>query len=129
MTAAAGPGDVERFRAVIARRLGLQFDDSKLGFLAEVLQRRLDGGRGASGVYLSALESGRPVGEIAALARELTINETYFFRNNDQFRALAGIVLPQRMRADRTPRVLHVLSAGCASGEEAYTIAIVARES
>jgi chemotaxis protein methyltransferase CheR len=129
MMATPDPGEVERFRAVIARRLGLNFDDAKLGFLGEVLQRRLDARKCAGGTYLAGLESGHLSGEVPALGRELTINETYFFRNKEQFRALAGIALPERMRVERTPRVLRILSAGCASGEEAYTIAIVGRES
>jgi chemotaxis protein methyltransferase CheR len=120
--------DLERFRSAIVRRTGLQFDDAKLGFLGEVLQRRLDSLGRSTDVYLRDLEGPRPAGEITALAQELTVGETYFFRNNEQFRALAEVVLPERMRVDRVPRVLRLLSAGCASGEEAYTIAIVVRE-
>jgi chemotaxis protein methyltransferase CheR len=120
--------DLERFRAAIVRRTGLQFDDAKLGFLGEVLQRRLDSLGRSTDVYLRDLEGPRPAGEITALAQELTVGETYFFRNNEQFRALAEVVLPERMRVDRVPRVLRLLSAGCASGEEAYSIAVVVRE-
>ena len=126
MNALTGVADVERFRAALARRLGLQFDDGKLGFLGEVLQRRL--GRRSASDYLSGLEDHPSTDEIGALARELTVGETYFFRNNEQFRALAEVVLPERMRLEPQPRVLRLLSAGCASGEEAYSIAIVARE-
>ena len=127
MSAPVSAGEVERFRSAVARRLGLQFDDGKLGFLAEVLRRRLE--RGVAADYLAGLEDNPSSEEISALARELTVGETYFFRNNEQFRALAEVVLPERMRADRQPRVLRLLSAGCASGEEAYSLAIVARES
>ena len=126
MSDLAGAADVERFRAAVARRLGLQFDDGKLSFLGEVLQRRL--GRRCAYDYLSGLEEAPSSDEIGALARELTVGETYFFRNNEQFRALAEVALPDLMRDDRRPRVLRLLSAGCASGEEAYSIAIVARE-
>ncbi|HEY1797500.1 MAG TPA: protein-glutamate O-methyltransferase CheR [Stellaceae bacterium] len=66
--------------------------------------------------------------ECAALARELTVGETYFFRNIEQFRALAEVALPDRMRANQSTRRLRLLSAGCASGEEAYSLAIVLRE-
>jgi chemotaxis protein methyltransferase CheR len=120
--------DLERFRAAIVRRIGLQFDDSKLGFLGEVLQRRLDTLARSGDAYLRGLEDQSATSEIAALAPELTVGETYFFRNNEQFRALAEIVLPERMRVHRAPRILRLLSAGCASGEEAYSIAIVVRE-
>jgi chemotaxis protein methyltransferase CheR len=120
--------DLERFRAAIVDRIGLQFDDAKLGFLGEVLQRRLDKLGHSSEAYVWGLQRGTANGEIAALARELTVGETYFFRNIEQFHALAEVALPERMGAECTPRSLRLLSAGCASGEEAYSMAIVARQ-
>ena len=54
--------------------------------------------------------------ELRLLAEELTVNETFFFRNADNFRALAGQVLPERARARIHERRLRILSAGCASG-------------
>ncbi|MGB8843243.1 MAG: CheR family methyltransferase [Aliidongia sp.] len=128
MTGPATCHDLERFRAVLVGRIGLHFDDARLGFLGEVLQRRLDHLGRPSNAYLNDLERCPPAGEIGALARELTVCETYFFRNREQFQALAEIALPERMRARQRPGELRLLSAGCASGEEAYSIAIVARE-
>jgi chemotaxis protein methyltransferase CheR len=121
-------GELERFRSAIVQRIGLQFDDNKLDFLREVLQRRLDRLSCSSTSYLCRLEDDFSRGEDTALARELTVGETYFFRHNDQFRALAETVLPERMRARGTTRSLRMLSAGCASGEEPYSLAIVAHE-
>ena len=122
--------DVDRFRGIVASRLGLHFDDSGLGQLAEVLGRRVKALGQECGVYLAHMESRlAPRGELGALASELTVGETYFFRNPDHFRALAEIAVPARMRAQHGTRRLQVLSAGCASGEEAYTLAIVLRES
>jgi chemotaxis protein methyltransferase CheR len=120
--------DLERFRGAIIQQMGLQFDDAKLGFLGEVLQRRLDKLGRSGNVYLRGLEQQPSRGEITALAEELTVGETYFFRNNEQFRALAEVALPERMGVGRASRVLRLLSAGCASGEEAYSMAIVVRE-
>src|SRR3981081_829584 len=128
MTCQAIRPDVERFRSAIIRRIGLQFDDARFGFLGEVLQRRLDKLGRSSNDYLLALEAQPANGEIHALARELTVGETYFFRNDEQFRALADVVLPERMRVHQAPKVLRLLSAGCASGEEASSMAIVVRE-
>ena len=128
MNCVAPPNQTQRFKAVIGRKIGLRFDDAKLSFLGEVLQRRLkDRGRDGDS-YLSELEYGPPADELAALARELTIGETYFFRNNEQFRALAEVVLPDRMRARSEQKELRLLSAGCSSGEEAYSMAMVAQE-
>lgn len=120
--------DLEEFRSAIAQTIGLQFDDAKLGFLGEVLQRRLDRLGRPCGAYIAGLQHEAGSGEIAALARELTVGETYFFRNIEQFRALAEVALPACMAQHKVPRTLRLLSAGCASGEEAYSLAIVARE-
>ncbi len=119
---------MERFRSAISHNIGLQFDDTKLGFLGEVLERRLQKLARSNDAYLRSLEHESSRGEMSALARELTVCETYFFRNQEQFHALAEVVFPARMRVARTPPALRVMSAGCASGEEAYSIAIAARE-
>src|SRR6266850_3464882 len=119
--------DVERFRAVIGRRLGLQFEDAKLGWLGDILQRRIESRRLTGDDYLGQIEANAANGELGALAQELTVAETYFFRNIDQFRALQERVLPERLRAQTTRRCLRILSAGCASGEEGYSIAMMLR--
>ena len=95
--------------------------------LADVLDRRLRSDRPAGGASTShGWTPGRLPGELAALAQELTVPETYFFRNRDQFRAFAEVALPDRAAARAGERRLNLLSAGCASGEEAYSLAIVA---
>jgi chemotaxis protein methyltransferase CheR len=129
MTAILGTADVERFRAAIARRLGLLFDESKLGHLGEVLARTADS-RGVSAAnYVDRLESQEPLHrELPALAQELTVGETYFFRHFDQFRASAEVAIPDRLSVRASVRKLSVLSAGCASGEEAYSLAILLRD-
>lgn len=119
---------VERMRRLISQRLGLHFDDDKLPFLAEVLAGRAEAARLAASQYLAALEAGGAPEELRALAQDLTVTETYFFRNIEQFRALAERVLPDRMRARASTRKLKLLSAGCASGEEPYSLAMLLRE-
>jgi chemotaxis protein methyltransferase CheR len=121
--------DVERFRAIVAARLGLNFDDTRLGFMAEVLKRRIDSSGTAPEVYLDRLRAPQNSREeIGALAEELTVTETYFFRNMDQFRVLTEVALPDRVRAQQARRSLQLLSAGCASGEEAYSLAAMVRQ-
>jgi len=116
--------DVEKFRTLIHTRLGLQFEDAKLNFLGEVIQLRMDETGLSSADYLRALEFDASDTELAPLAKELTVPETYFFRNADQFRAFREVVLPARMKAQAATRRLNILSAGCASGEEAYSLAM-----
>jgi len=124
-----GDADLDRFRGIIARRLGLQFDDAKLGLLADVLHRRVEASGQSPDAYLWHLESARPAsGEPALLARDLTVTETYFFRNREQLRALTESALPSLASPPTGGRPLRILSAGCASGEEAYSLAIALRE-
>lgn len=59
----------------------------------------------------------------------LTTNETYFFRQDYQFKAFANEVLPRLAENNAARRRLTIWSAGCATGEEAYTIAIFVHES
>lgn len=65
--------------------------------------------------------------DIATLARQLSIGETYFFRDPDLFAALEQHVLPPLIAARRAAadRRLSIWSAGCSSGEELYSLAIV----
>jgi len=63
----------------------------------------------------------------AQLVNALTVSETHFFRNEAQFDALIGHVLPQIIERRRELRTLRIWSAGCASGEEPYSIAMLLR--
>jgi chemotaxis protein methyltransferase CheR len=128
MTPALDTGDLERFRNAISARLGLHFDESKFEFLAEVLRRRFEASGQIADAYLSRLERQRWREELGCLARELTVPETYFFRNPDQYRALQEVVLPGRLARHSTDRRLRILSLGCASGEEAYSLAMLVRD-
>ena len=130
MTLALAGADVECFRALVAQRLGLYFEDAKLDFLADVLQRRMEGTRCAlfSSYQRRIASPGNEHEELCALAELLTVNETYFFRYADHFRAFAEVVVPNRIQARAHQRRLRILSAGCASGEEAYSIAILIRD-
>ncbi|MEV6597598.1 CheR family methyltransferase [Actinoplanes sp. NPDC051346] len=122
-------GDVTRFRVQLAEQLGWNFDDNDISQLVDVLRRRVEESGLLPGAYLRRLAAGDWESEVTALAEELSINETYFFRHGEQFRALAEVVLPERIHDRRAQRVLRMLSVGCSSGEEAYSMAVVARES
>ncbi|MGC3996193.1 MAG: protein-glutamate O-methyltransferase CheR [Anaeromyxobacter sp.] len=57
----------------------------------------------------------------------LTTNETYFYREPYQLKAFAEEILPALAEANAADRRLRVLSAGCSTGEEVYTIAALIR--
>jgi chemotaxis protein methyltransferase CheR len=67
-------------------------------------------------------------GERRRLAELVTNNETYFFREVHQFEALFGEALDGVRAGAVLPGTLRVLSAGCSSGEEPYTLQILARQ-
>jgi chemotaxis protein methyltransferase CheR len=112
---------IDRFAALIAQRLGLFFDDDKRDFLAEVLSRAARERKLDRGAYLDRLTQSDA--EWRLLAPALTVTETYFFRNAAQFAALRETLATQP-----EDRPTAILSAGCASGEEPYSIAMVLAE-
>lgn len=118
--------DSERFRSFVTRWLGFEMDDEKLWSLTDILRHRLREKGCNTQSYLEGLENAHPFNdELRTLAQELTINETSFFRNVDQMNAFAEAVLPDRFAAQSATRRLRILSAGCASGEEAYSLAMI----
>ena len=115
--------DLARFRALLALRMGLAFEESRLDQVAAVLQARTARHGGGTAAYLDRLEHDPSPAELSEIARFVTVNETYFFRHAQQFDALRAL-----LAGWRSPAPPRVLSAGCASGEEAYSLAIVLRE-
>lgn len=120
-------GSVDGFRDLVTRRLGLALEGVSEQTLSEALARRTAATGLSTAAYLSRLAGGGSPDEDGAVAAELTVWETYFFRHLEQFRALAEAVVPDRVQARGDGRHLRLLSAGCASGEEAYTMAMVVR--
>jgi chemotaxis protein methyltransferase CheR len=123
-----GSTEPERFRGWIAQRFGLHFDHTKLEFLAEMLSRHAEKKALPLQRYLDRLDHPDNESELRSLVLELTVPETYFFRHIDQFNAFIEVALPAAQAARGPGRKLNVLSAGCASGEEPYTLAMLVRE-
>ncbi len=124
----SGLGEPHRFRGWVARQLGLHFDDTKLEFLSEVLLRRAQCKGLELRHYLDRLEGPDLESELQDLVLELTVPETYFFRHIEQLHAFADIALPDARSQQSPLHKLNVLSVGCASGEEPYSLAILVHE-
>ena len=111
------------FRALVAARFGLRFDDDRPDFLAEVLERRAAARAVSIARYLS--EFARDDAEARALGADLTVGETYFFRNIEQFEALRDGIQHDSRFAAGNAAPLRILSAGCSSGEEPFSLAML----
>jgi len=121
-------GEVERLRLAIARRLGLQFDDAKVEQIEDAAAMRLSRlGSLPAEAWLERVEGGDRE-ELSFLAERLTVGETYFFRNGNDLRAFVDVVVPSRLAERARERRLRFLSAGCSSGEEPYTLAMLLRD-
>jgi two-component system, chemotaxis family, CheB/CheR fusion protein len=66
-------------------------------------------------------------GELSALHRDLLINVTCFFRNPDSFEHLKKLVFPRLVQDRLADAAIRIWVAGCATGEEAYSIAFCSR--
>ncbi len=78
--------------------------------------------------YLNILQKELIRTEIINLFNEITVNETFFFRDNPQLEALESHIIPDLMSKRRGGKPLNIVSAGCSSGEEPYTLSIILRE-
>jgi chemotaxis protein methyltransferase CheR len=126
---------VEQFQSLsqqIYQKLGLHFDEKKIYFLKTRVAKRMTAlGIENTREYLFRLNYGDPKGlEMQELANLVTTNETYMFREYDQLQAFANHCLPEVLSAkqDRGEKSLRIWCAGCSSGEEAYTLAMIVQE-
>ena len=117
---------------VIYRKLGLMFDDKKIYLLNKRVQQRITLlGLKDADEYLFQLGYCDAKGdEMQALANLVTTNETYMFREFEQLAGFADVCLPELVAAKlkTSDRRIRIWCAGCSSGEEAYTLAIIVRE-
>jgi len=112
----------------LARQIGLHFPQERWPDLMRGLQEvaRDFQSKDISACIAQLLSSPLSRSQIETLARHLTIGETYFFREPQVFEALQEHILPALIHARRqSSRHLRLWSAGCSTGEEAYSLAIM----
>jgi len=109
---------------MMSARAGLVFPPSRRRDV-EVATRKIMGAAALSdpGKWLDCL--GQDVGLLDELISELTIKETYFFREPGHFALVRNEIVGELQRRRGAEHILRVWSAGCASGEEAYSLAIL----
>jgi chemotaxis protein methyltransferase CheR len=118
------------FQEYLLTHSGLHFDQSNIKILERGLHRRMRAlGAKDYGAYFHYLEKyGESRQEQKKLLGLLTVGETYFFRYLAHFDALIHSVIPELIARNQAQRSLRFWSAGCSSGEEPYTLAILLRE-
>ncbi len=136
MTAAAARPDVDpvltdaQFRDVrewVYRRTGIRFADNKRYFVDKRVHACVQAHGGDFATWFAGLRLGADPARAQELINELTVNETYFLREDHQFDALVRSVLPGialDRRARRSAEPIRMLSLPCSTGEEPYSMAL-----
>ncbi len=119
-----------RLRDLVREHAGIDFPDEKRYLLESRVKPRLLAQEVPDfETYADRLEQG-DTREIARLVNAVTINETAFFRHPSQFEALEDTILPELVRLHQQERSgpMRLWSAACSAGDEAYSLAILIRE-
>ncbi len=117
--------DFQKFREFFYRKTGIQFELSKRYFVDKRLVERIEATRSETfRAYFTLLRFQASGEELQQLTNLMTVNETYFFREEYQFQCLIHSILPEitARKMDRNPIRIWVIPSS--SGEEAYSIAI-----
>lgn len=118
-----------QLRDTIYNICGIYFTDSKKYLLEGRILSRINVRKlNSFQEYLGLLNSFAGREELNDLFDAITINETYFFRAEQQFEVFEKNLIPEIIKAKRTNKVVNIWSAASSSGEEAYTLALIIKE-
>ena len=118
---------LEAVYRVLETEFGIDFNHYKPSTVTRRIERRLALAQSPNiDEYLARLRSER--GELDALYRDLLIGVTRFFRDPDAFALLEQRVLPELLTREPRHAPLRLWVAGCATGEEAYSLAILLQD-
>jgi chemotaxis protein methyltransferase CheR len=125
-----GFADLLRFSKLLLDRCGLHFSESRRPELEHGIRHAFAASTCSTldEFYNMLMDSKAGAVEMDLLINAVTISETHFFRDTAQFNALYNQIMPQIIERKRHLRTLRIWSAGCASGEEPYSLAIMVRE-
>ncbi|MDM8565273.1 protein-glutamate O-methyltransferase [Candidatus Halobeggiatoa sp. HSG11] len=119
--------DFEKLRQLVNEHTGIKLSDHKQEMLYSRLSRRLRSlGLNSFASYYEMLKSDDE--EIINFINAITTNLTAFFRESHHFTLLEQVLLPRLLAKNSASRKIRIWSAGCSSGEEAYSIAMVIKE-
>jgi chemotaxis protein methyltransferase CheR len=123
-----GESELRLLQALVYEECGMYFDARRAHFLQDRLQRRLRECRVDSFYsYYRLLISAEGKQELACLLENLTVNETSFFRNKAQLDLFHKHLLDEviRRKQGKQDYQIRIWSAGCSTGQEAYTVAML----
>ncbi|MFZ2197141.1 MAG: protein-glutamate O-methyltransferase CheR, partial [Thermodesulfovibrionales bacterium] len=117
-------------RDIIKEYCGLYFDDSSLYLIEKRLSRRVKSHNlnDFRDYYRFIRYDKNTEEELSAIMDILTVNETYFFREQNQLRAFSEEILEELKVTLKDRNTLRIWSAGCSTGEEPYTITMLINE-
>jgi chemotaxis protein methyltransferase CheR len=117
--------DFLKFQEYFYRKTGIRFEDTKRYFVDKRLVERM-GHTGSANFreYFSKLRFEADGTELQALVNLMTVNETYFFREDYQFDCLVNSILPEIVARKKNRSPIRIWALPSSSGEEAYTIAM-----
>ncbi len=111
----------------IYTKSGMFFPVSRKNYIEQKVIKRMEALRFKSfSEYLNVLKKELIRTEILNLFNEITVNETFFFRDKPQLEVFEKEIIPKAVAKGK--KRVDILSAGCSSGEEAYTLSIILRE-
>lgn len=117
--------DFHKFREYFYRKTGIQFEVSKRYFVDKRLLDRMEATNNATfRSYFTMLRFQASGEELQVLTNLMTVNETYFFREEYQFKCLVDSILPHLVERKRDRTTLRIWVIPSSSGEEPYSIAI-----
>lgn len=120
-----------QIRDIIYKQSGIYYSESKKYLLESRIAKRLVANNLTNYYdYLRLLSSVNNRTELNSLFQVITINETYFFRAEQQFEAFEKVIAPEiiKHKDSSINPVFRVWSAASSTGEEAYTLAILILE-
>jgi chemotaxis protein methyltransferase CheR len=115
--------ELQRFCEFLYDRTGMSYGESKRYYLERRLTNRIElTGAPNFAAYMSLVRSDRT--EAEQLINSLTVNETYFYREDHQLRCLARSILPEVVATRGPGDRIRIWSVPCSTGEEPFSIAI-----
>jgi len=120
--------ELKLLQALVYEECGMHFDERRTPFLQDRLLRRMkESGIDSFYSYYRLLTTRQGKQELAQLLENLAVNETSFFRNKAQLEMFQRDLLEELFTRKRERRdySIRIWSAGCSTGQEPYTLAIL----